>query len=198
MPALPATRPHAPDLSAIYSLADHLDASLALGEDLLSQALAMPGTAAGDTHSALFHRQQNLSEFARRVRALELAMTARLLQARARAITLRQETTTFTPLITLFVGGTVPLAEAAVGHAGGLGDVSKLALANGPDILAFLRSRALADAQSLSDVCDLRVDNDYLLAGNIHLGTLLDMIATFLDTLERTFPLFPEPSERVR
>ena len=35
---------------------------------------------------------------------------------------------------------------------------------------------------------------DYLVAGRIRLGTLLDLVATFLDTLDLLFDLHPEPA----
>ena len=36
---------------------------------------------------------------------------------------------------------------------------------------------------------------DYLVAGRIRLGTLLDLIATFLDTLDTLFDLYADPTE---
>ena len=36
------------------------------------------------------------------------------------------------------------------------------------------------------------VGEDYLVAGRIHLGTLLDLVATFLDTLDLLFDLYQD------
>ena len=47
--------------------------------------------------------------------------------------------------------------------------------------------RAWSGSRSLS------VGEDYLVAGRIRLGTLLDLIATFLDTLDLLFDLYDEP-----
>ncbi len=181
-----------PDLAAIYSLADHLDAALALGEDLLRLTLAVAPLAAGDTTTAIALRQRQISAFVRRIRALELGMTARVLQARARAIEVREVHPRFSPLIGLFVGGTAPLADAA--SARQLGDISELALATGPEVLAFLNTRGLIEAAvaSLAGIDTLKVSDDYLLATHIHLGTLMDMIAQFAQSLELAFDLYAE------
>ena len=193
MPA-PATQTAQPlvNLTAIYSLADHLDATLAMGEDLLKQAIDVAPLTPGDQNAVIEQRQRMISGFARRIRALELGMTARLLQARARAVEVRDAHPKFAPMIGLFVGGTAPLVEAA---AGGLGDISQQALVGGPAVLAFLKSRALADAelQSLGGVNQLRVTEGYLLAEHIHFGTLLDMIAAFSDALDVAFDLYAAP-----
>ena len=37
------------------------------------------------------------------------------------------------------------------------------------------------------------MSEDYLVAGRIRLGTLLDLVATFLDTLDLLFDLYEEP-----
>jgi hypothetical protein len=181
-----------PDLSAIYSLADHLDATLAMGEDLLRQELEIAPLTAGDANTAITQRQQQISSFARQLRALELGMTARLLQARARAIAVRETHPRFALLIGLFIGGTAPLADAASTRQ--LGDISELALATGPDVLAFLKTRGLVEAAtaSLSGVDQLKVSDDYLLATHIHLGTLMDMIAQFTESLDLAFDLYAE------
>ena len=191
MAATAALRPK-PDLSAIYRLADHLDATLAMGEDLLQQSFDIAPPALGDTNVTIASRQRSISDFARTVRALELGMTARLLQARTRAIEVRAVHLQFAPLIGLFVGGTAPLADCAAD--GELGDISGMALATGPDVLAFLTSRALIDtaASSLAGVSKLHVTDGYLLSAHIHLGTLMDMIAQFIDTLDLAFDLYAD------
>lgn len=189
-PAIPP-----PDISTIYRLADQLDATLAIGEDLLRLTVDVAAPGPGDANAAIVQRHEAIADFARAARALELAMTARLLQARARAVEIRDTHQRFSLLIGLFIGGTAPLADAAAGLNGGLGDVSASALAGGPDIHQFLQSRAVIDAtvRSLAQVTTLACREDYLLAAQIHLGTLLDMIAQFLDSLDLAFDLYAQP-----
>ena len=185
-----------PDLSNIYRLADQLDATLAMAEDLLVQSLTVAALTAGDETQAITARHQQISTFARDVRALELGMTARILQARNRAIDVRDVHPRFQPLIGLFIGGTAALADAAAQND--LGDISELALASGPDVLAFFKSRALvgSGAVSLVEITDIKVSEDTLVVGTIHLGTLMDMIAQFLEALDLAFDLYGTPGER--
>jgi hypothetical protein len=183
------------ELSGIYRLANHLDATLAIGEDLLRQKLDVPLLAAGTGHNAITQRNQTISQFVRSVRALELGITSRLLQARHRAAEVREVDARFAPILGLFIGGTAPLADAAAGRDGGLGDISGAALTGGPEILHFLTSRSLIapGAASLGAVTALTVGDNYLLAAQIHLGTLLDMVAQLLETLDLAFDLYAEP-----
>ena len=187
--------PAAPQLGSIYRLADHLDATLAMGEDLLQQKLDVAVLAAGDAHRAISVRNQAISQFARAVRALELGITSRLLQARLRAAEVRDVDPRFSPVLGLLVGGTAVLADAAAGRDGGLGDISQSALMGGPEVLQFLKTRSLlaGGIVSLGTVAALAVTDDYLLAAQIPLGTLLDMIAQVLDTLDLAFDLYAEP-----
>jgi hypothetical protein len=182
-------------LGGVYRLADHLDATLALAEDLLGQTCIIRALAAGDVHEAITERNRSIMQFARTVRAQELSIVSRLIQARTRASELRSVDPRFAPLLALFVGATAVLADAAAGRDGGLGDVSPSALTNGPDVLHFLTSRAVLEpgAISLGNVGALPVTENYLLSAQIHLGTLMDMVAQLLETLDLAFDLYAEP-----
>lgn len=183
------------DLLPIYQLADHLDATLAMGEDLLREKIELAPLSEGDTNAAIIARQTALTTFARRLRTLELRMTARLLQARVRATEIVSVHPRFEPLIKLFIGGTASLADAAAHDGEGLGDISELALASGPDVLLFLTSRSVIgeDAITQASISALAVSEDYVMMQIIHLGTLLDMVAQFLDSLDVAFDLYAEP-----
>jgi hypothetical protein len=78
-----------------------------------------------------------------------------------------------------------------------LGDTTVHDFQTGDTAFAFLRSRALIarDAASLERLAELRVSEDYLIAGRIRLGTLLDLVATFLDSLDLLYDLYGEPAE---
>lgn len=183
------------DVIEIYRLADYLDAALAMGEDFLRQSLDLKSLAPGDGNAAIVSRQQQVFAFAQTARTLELGLTAQLLIARTRAVAVRNLHPQFAGIVGLFVGGTAALADAAAGVGAGLGDISDLALSGGPDVLAYLKSRALVgpDEISLGGLNRLAVTEDFLLAETIHLGTLMDMIAAFLDALDLAFDLYAEP-----
>jgi hypothetical protein len=177
----------------IYLLGDHLDAALATGEDLLTQTVVLADAAQPLTMARLVQQNCELAEFLTAVRTLELNLTARLLQARKRAEEMRRHEIHLKPLIALFVGGTAPLVDAAME----LGDTTVRDFNTGDTAFAFLRGRALIarDAASLERLSELRVGEDYLVAGRIRLGTLLDLVATFLDSLDLIYNLYGEPPE---
>jgi len=187
MPAS-AQQPRHPSL---YLLGDHLDAALAMGEDLLTERVALANATQHLTMARLVRQNRELAEFLTTVRTLELSLTARLLQARKRAEDMKRRESRLKPLIALFVAGTAPLVDAAAE----LGDTTTRDFVTGDTASAFLRSRGLIarDAAGLEGLASLAVTEDYLVAGRIRLGTLMDLIATFLDTLDLMFDLYGEP-----
>ena len=175
----------------IYLLGDHLDAALAMGEDMLTEKVALADAAEQLTTARLVRQNRELSEFLTITRTLELSLTARLLQARKWTEDLRRRESRLKPLVGLFIGGTAPLVDAAQE----LGDTTTHDFETGDTAIAFLRSRGLIarDAAGLEGLASLAVTEDYLVAGRIRLGTLMDLIATFLDTLDLMFDLYGEP-----
>ncbi len=177
----------------IYLLGDHLDAALAMGEDLLTEKVALADPLRKLTMARLVRQNREIAEFLTTVRTLELSLTARLMQARRRAEELKRREVRLKPLIALFLGGTAPLADAAAE----LGDTTARDFETGDTAHAFLRSRGLIarDAAGLEGLTHLAVGEDYLVAGRIRLGTLLDLVATFLDTLDTLFDLYAETAK---
>ena len=178
---------------SIYLLGDHLDAALAMGEDLLTEKVALDVPAGKSPLRTWMRQNRDLNDFLTTVRTLEYAMTARLLQARKRAEELKQSETRLRPLIALFVAGTAPLADAAAE----LGDTDARDFDSADAALTFLRGRGLlaADAAGLEGLPRLAIGEDYLIAGRIRLGTLLDLVATFLDTLDLLFDLYADAAD---
>jgi hypothetical protein len=176
--------------TSIYLLGDHLDAALAMGEDLLAEKLALYAAVEMPTRDHLLRQNRAVSEFLATVRCLELAMTARLLEARRRAEELKRREGRLRPLAVLLAAGTAPLVDAVAE----LGDTSTRAFDTGDTAFAFLRSRNVMarDAAGFEGLAQLAVSEDYLVAGRVRLGTLLDLIAAFLDALDDQFDLYPE------
>jgi hypothetical protein len=176
---------------SVYLLSDHLDAALAMGEDLVTEKVALDAPAGKSPLRDWMRQNRDLNSFLTTVRTLEYAMTARLLQARKRAEELKASENRLRPLIALFVAGTAPLADAAAE----LGDTDARDFQSADATLTFLRGRGLlaSDAAGLEGLSRLTVSEDYLIAGRIRLGTLLDLVATFLDTLDLMFELYTDP-----
>jgi hypothetical protein len=175
---------------SIYLLGDHLDAALAMGEDLLTEKVALADPVRKLTSARLVRQDREVAEFLSSVRVLELTLTSRLMQARRHCDELRRREPRLRPVIALFAAGTTPLADAAAE----LGDTSARDFHTGDTIHAFLRSRGLIarDAAGLAGLNGLAVTEDYLVAGRIRLGTLLDLVATSLDALDLLFDLYGE------
>ena len=178
---------------SIYLLTDHLDAALAMGEDLLTEKVGLDKPVGASPLRDWMRQNRDLNHFLTTVRTLEYAMTARLLQARKRAEELRRGESRLKPLIALFVAGTAPLVDAAAE----LGDTDARDFDAIDSGMSFLRLRGLVapDAAGLDGLSRLAVTEDYLVAGRIRLGTLLDLVATFLDTLDTLFDLYVERAE---
>jgi hypothetical protein len=178
---------------SLYLLTDHLDAALAMGEDLLTEKVALADPTEQITAPRATRQNRELAEFIATVHALELAMTARLLQARKRAEELKAREPRLRPLIALFVAGTGALAAAAAE----LGDSGSRDFETGDTQTSFLRSRGLLarDVAGLERLTRLVVGEDYLVAARVRLGTLLDLVATFLDTLDLLYDVYAEANE---
>ena len=178
--------------AAIYLLGDHLDAALAMGEDLLTEKVTLADPVRKLTMARHSRQTREVKDFLSTVHTLELSLTSRLMQARRRAEELKRRETRLKPLITLYLAGTVPLADAAAE----LGDTIARDFETGDAPLAFLRGRGLIapDAAGFEGLAQLAVTEDYLVAGRIRLGIVLDLVATFLDTLDLLFELYTEPA----
>jgi len=180
---------------SLYLLRDNLEATLALGEDLLSAELTLPAQDRPGLRDWI-RQTRDLDGFLGSLRTLEYAMTARLLQARKWAEDLRRSDARLKPLIALFVAGTVPLVDAAAE----LGDTDARDFDCDDAALTFLRRRGMLapDAAGLELVSRFAVGEDYQVAGRIGLGPLLDLAATFLDTLDTLYGPDIAPIEEVQ
>ena len=164
---------------SIWLLADNLDAALAMGEDLTQQAWSPPSSTTTD--------QTDMRGFLEDVRTLEMTMIARILRAREHAAEAGRDKR-LTHLARLFLAGTVSLLDALAD----LGDCTALDFDTGDAASAFLRTRGFIDADvpGRDEAAGLAVSQDYLVAGRIHLGTLMDLVATFLDVLEAHYDVY--------
>ncbi len=173
---------------AVYMLAEHLDAVLAAGEDLVSrgQDWQMTYLAAGAPDE--FAREQR--DVAEAVRALELMVVARTLKARDYARDLAEIDPRFQPVANLFASGTAVLLDAVAE----CGDTRADDFDTGDELIAYIRSRGLIapDAVTVHTAAQLSIDDTFLIAKRIALGPLLDMAAAFLDALESQYELFAE------
>lgn len=173
---------------SVYMLADHLDAALAAGEDIMVRGHQWRDLAEQTVEPAEFVIRQR--KIADEIRALELMLVARILKARSHALTLSEYDDRFRTLGRLFASGTAILLDAVEES----GDARELDFDTGDEIIAYVRSRGLIapDAAAILKSSDLTIDDSFLVAARMALGPLLDMAAAFLDALDVQYDLFVE------
>jgi hypothetical protein len=179
--------------AAVYLLADNLDAALAAGEDLLKSCITWH---AGNSRSAEEVEARRIEErsAAEAIRTLEMIAVARLLKSRERAAELAKLDPHIKPVAKLYNAGTVLLTDAIKE----LGDPAAHDFDAGDGITSYLRTRGLIapDVAAPDEAQELPVTEEFLIGGRIALGTLMDLVAMFLDTLEIHYDLYEEPERR--
>lgn len=173
----------------VYLLADNLDAALAAGEDLMKARLTWTtgeGREGADIARSLAARRAVLEN----VRMLEQVLVARVLKSRERAEEIARRDPRFATVARLYTAGTAILIESVVEF----GDTTGLDFETGGGAMTFLRSRGLLpDADTTpADGTEIAVSEEFLVAHRIRLGSLLDLVAMFLDTLELHYELFSD------
>ena len=172
----------------IQLLADHLDAALAGCEDL--QGLTFDTRTICATGANPGCVPQSLPAFANVVQRSELTAAIRVLTARERAEELAESDDRFKMVVGLFLGGTACLADAIDALSKPGGD----SFETGDCPVTYLRSRAVIaeDAAGPCGFSDMTVGETFRIGGQIELGALMDLIATFLDTLDIHYEVFPD------
>jgi hypothetical protein len=185
-----ATDPISVPASA-FMLADHLDAALAAGEDIL----AAGERASGNMAPGLPEHRRSATEASAAlrtcvelIRALELALITRVLKAREWSATLSAQDQRFRMIGSLFLSGTLPLVDALAEFA----DATEADFETGDGITAYFRNRGTisAEAAGLNVIPGPLVTDTFRIAGRIEVGALLDLVAAYLDAMEVHFTLF--------
>ncbi|MDX2308221.1 MAG: hypothetical protein NW216_08285 [Hyphomicrobium sp.] len=178
MPYLPPT---------VFLLADNLDAALAAGEDLTRSVVTWQG-ASGDEGTEIARQRSVEREELQRVRRLEEVLVARILRTRERAEDLGRRDPRFGAVARLYTSGTALLIEAV----GDFGDTTLNDFETADGAIAYLRSRGLIGTEDPAPQpgAALAVTEEFLIARRVRLGSLLDLVAMFLDTLEVYYDLY--------
>lgn len=176
---------HAP--VAAYLLADHLDAALAAGEDLIAAGQAWKAIT---ENAAVPNADTLVAERAavERLRVAELHLVSRLLAGRRNADGLAASDESFAPMAKLFVAGTAILCDAAAE----LADVTARDFDSADSLMAYVRSRSLltAECASMTSALSAPLEERFHIAGRIPLNTTLDMVAAFLDAIDVRYDLY--------
>ncbi len=166
----------------VHLLADHLDAALAAGEDLMAVRLQPAADAREDEAP-----EDLLARFVGQVRQDEAALLLRLLQARRRAEAVTSADAALRSVLRLVIANTNALLELAQQY--GDRDVAR---GSGEDAQQFLRRRGLIaeDAPAVGAFETVTISDGFRVCGVIPLGGLLDMAAAALDLLDRQYDLY--------
>lgn len=191
----PMSEHDSPVPPSAYLLADHLDATLAAGEDLLTAGRRCREILDGASDARALGKGEAvaLRTSVELIRSLELALVTRVMKAREWSQMLVKLDPRFRSIGGLFIGGTAPLADAIAEFA----DATEQDFETGDGITAYFRSRGMLDADTtcLSDIDGMLVTERFLVTRRIELGPLLDLAAAYLDALEIHFTLFEAPAE---
>ncbi len=171
----------------VYLLADNLDAALAAGEDLMKAEFVWETGSGRDGVDIARARAAQRSVVAN-VRSLEQILVARVLKSRERSEEIAKRDPRFATVARLYNAGTAILIEAVADF----GNVAAADFESGGGAVPFLRARGLLadDSPGPTEGQTFKFRDDFLVAGRIRLGTLLDLVAMYLDTLETHFDLF--------
>ena len=171
---------------AVYLLADHLDAALAAGEDLLASRL----DALADLEPIDDGGEHALAQFVSRLERLEASFMGRVLHARRRLDELPRHDIELKPVSALFFSSTGLLVDL-IGH---FKQSPQQQFDVGGDQIPFLRERGLLarDAAGLPQYTAVVVTEAYRIGGVIELGPLMDMVAGLLDLLDRRYDLYSD------
>lgn len=169
----------------IHLLADHLDATLAAGEDLMALRLEP----AADLPEGEMP-EERLAAFVADVRQHEAALLLRLLQARRRAEAVVNTDFAVKTVLKLIAAGTASLVDLARAY----GEQGREGVASGDDLQHVLRQRGLIaeDSPCVGAFQTIRVDDTFRIGGVVPIGGLLDLAASALDLLDRHYNLYQD------
>lgn len=180
----------APSNHPVFLLAEHLDMILASIEDLEA---CRPAVIDSHPQRVPSRPQVSIARYVDQLKGHEMAAIMRVARARELTRDLVRRDSRFATLGGLFVGGTAALEEAVKRMIDKTGN----AFANGGDPIGYLRERGLIDEEAggVDPDQSLDVTEAFRLAGCIEIGPLVELVATFLNTIELHFDLFPDLSE---
>jgi hypothetical protein len=178
---------------SIYLLVEHLDAVLAVGDELTSLSMLVTEPTSRTGPRMMRSREARFAAFVNRARNLEASLIAHILQARRRTSELPRVRGALKMPMDLFTSGTTVLLDAIAEY----GDPAALAFNSGADRLAYLRAREViaSDTAVLLPSATLEISESFLVAGRLQLGPLLDLVETFMRALNVQYELWDDSAE---
>jgi len=180
----------APSNHPVFLLAEHLDMILAGIEELQN---CHPETSPQNPLVPGGTPRVSLAVLVDALQRYEAAAMMRVARARDLTRSLVRRDKRFAMLGGLFVSGTAALDEAMRRMTDETGN----AFERGHDPISYLRSRGVIaeDAGGVTTNEEIEINGEFRLAGEIEIGPLMELVSTFLNTIELHFDLFPDLSE---
>lgn len=174
----------------VILLVDHLDKVLGAGERLGDAKFEPKPITPDMSADDIVNEHGRLREFMQYVRAMELTVAARVDKARTWSKEIRGRDANLKLMCSLFLTGSQALADAMEE----LGDPRLQDFNGGDQAILFLKSRALIPDHcvTIDAVSQFAVGEKYLVAGRIQLDALLDLCATFIETLDTHYNILGE------
>lgn len=177
-----------PDLLAVHLLADQLEALEQASDRLMELAFAGTDAASGDDAEDILDRLADLSGFVNRLETGELAIVAKLGQARLWAGAVAASDIRLRSFAGLFHAGTQALADQIERLAEPAADLFE----SGARPAIFLRQRdLLAMSGALADGTQpITVGRSYRLCGVTEIGDLIDLCQATLNALDAHYGIY--------
>ena len=179
-----------PDVKAIHRLADVLEKIGVDADELLDQKLPARDLASlrAMNDGELQAHLAGLRQFARRVQSLEMAIVAKLGQARERSRLAALSDWRLRPILMLFTAGTQAFADRLMDEANN----ADRAFDGSGQTFVYLRSRGVISesAASYDGSTDLLATDGFRLMGVLRLRDLLERCETTLNALDAHYDLY--------
>ncbi len=167
---------------AVGLLGHHLEGTMRIGMLLSSQTVRAPAPGPGQDAADIRAAHAALRADVARLLELELALLAKLRQARHWAAKLTGKRERLSPFARLFLAASATLDEALAR----LAEAEAERFETAGQAIAFLKSRALVppDVGDLGRIGDIATSEDYRLGGTVRLGDVLESCEGFLAALD--------------
>jgi hypothetical protein len=178
--------------SLVYFLTDHLFAAMDAGEKIRVASYTQTPSEQELSSAEIMQELEDQRLFLNELANWEEDLVTKINQARQWSRYLKDHDSSFKPLIELFNSATNPLTDVAAQIA----DHHDRHFEGGDHPDWFIKSRAMTE-KKLPDgrLLSLTTRDTYLIGGHLRLGQLLDLLETFLETLEARFPNLWLPAE---
>ncbi len=184
--------------SLVYFLTDHLFAAQEAGENIrmarFRRQMKNDGNSDVQDGNEILEEFNALRSFVSELSDWEEELVTKTIQARKWGTYLKDHDSHFKPIIDLFTSATHPFTDIAAQ----IRDHHDRHFEGGDHPDWFIQSRALTSKKSnQGQILSLETGDMYLIGGHVRLNQVMELIETYLDSLEARFPQLWLPTEDI-